>query len=52
MTISSDTPHYLRTNTDVTPLRAKWGWIVALGVVYVIAGFIATLASAMKPAIT
>ncbi len=31
----------LRTGTDVAPLRAKWGWIVALGVVYVIAGFIA-----------
>ncbi len=26
---------------DLTPLRAKWGWIVALGVVYTIAGFIA-----------
>ncbi len=25
----------------VAPLRAKWGWIVALGVVYVIAGVIA-----------
>ena len=25
----------------LAPLRAKWGWIVALGVVYVIAGFIA-----------
>jgi uncharacterized membrane protein HdeD (DUF308 family) len=25
----------------VTPLHAKWGWIVALGFVYVIAGFIA-----------
>jgi uncharacterized membrane protein HdeD (DUF308 family) len=25
----------------VAPLRAKWGWIVALGFVYVIAGFIA-----------
>ena len=23
------------------PLRAKWGWIVALGVVYVIVGLIA-----------
>ncbi|HTR13598.1 MAG TPA: HdeD family acid-resistance protein [Roseiarcus sp.] len=37
----------------LAPLRAKWGWIVALGVVYLIAGFvalysivIATLASA------
>jgi uncharacterized membrane protein HdeD (DUF308 family) len=26
---------------DVAPLRAKWGWVVALGVVYLIAGFIA-----------
>ncbi len=26
---------------DIEPLRAKWGWIVALGVLYVIAGFIA-----------
>ncbi len=26
---------------DLTPLRAKWGWIVALGVVYTIAGFVA-----------
>lgn len=26
---------------DTAPLRAKWGWIVGLGVVYVIAGFIA-----------
>ena len=26
---------------DLTPLRAKWGWIVALGIVYTIAGFIA-----------
>ncbi len=25
----------------LAPLRAKWGWIVALGVVYLIAGFIA-----------
>jgi uncharacterized membrane protein HdeD (DUF308 family) len=25
----------------MAPLRAKWGWIVALGVVYLLAGFIA-----------
>jgi uncharacterized membrane protein HdeD (DUF308 family) len=25
----------------MAPLRAKWGWIVALGVVYIIAGFVA-----------
>jgi uncharacterized membrane protein HdeD (DUF308 family) len=39
MTSSSDT--LPRTATDIAPLRAKWGWIVALGVVYVVAGFIA-----------
>lgn len=37
MTTFSDT----LTGTDLAPLRAKWGWIVALGVVYVVAGFIA-----------
>jgi len=26
---------------DMAPLRAKWGWILALGVVYTVAGFIA-----------
>src|SRR3974377_517110 len=30
-----------QVGSSVAPLRAKWGWIVALGVVYVIAGFIA-----------
>jgi uncharacterized membrane protein HdeD (DUF308 family) len=41
MTSSSDTLQNLRTGIDVGPLRAKWGWIVALGVVYVVAGFVA-----------
>jgi uncharacterized membrane protein HdeD (DUF308 family) len=42
MASSSDTLQNLfRTGTDVAPLRAKWGWIVALGAVYVVAGFIA-----------
>jgi uncharacterized membrane protein HdeD (DUF308 family) len=27
--------------SDTAPLRAKWGWIVALGVVYLITGFVA-----------
>jgi uncharacterized membrane protein HdeD (DUF308 family) len=27
--------------TDLAPLRAKWGWILALGIVYTVAGFIA-----------
>ena len=26
---------------ESAPLRAKWGWILALGIVYVIAGFVA-----------
>ncbi len=26
---------------DMAPLRAKWGWILALGLVYTVAGFIA-----------
>jgi uncharacterized membrane protein HdeD (DUF308 family) len=26
---------------DLAPLRAKWGWILALGIVYTVAGFIA-----------
>ena len=29
------------TTQSLAPLRAKWGWIVALGVVYLVAGFIA-----------
>jgi uncharacterized membrane protein HdeD (DUF308 family) len=40
MTISSNIlPD--RAGSDIAPLRAKWGWIVALGVVYVITGFVA-----------
>ena len=39
MTSVSDVPHSL--GLSIAPLRAKWGWIVALGIVYVIAGFIA-----------
>jgi uncharacterized membrane protein HdeD (DUF308 family) len=30
-----------RVSPSIGPLRAKWGWIVALGVVYSIAGFVA-----------
>jgi uncharacterized membrane protein HdeD (DUF308 family) len=33
--------HNLAPGQETAPLRAKWGWIVALGVVYVIAGFVA-----------
>ncbi len=31
----------LSHRADMTPLRAKWGWIVALGVVYLVTGFVA-----------
>ena len=41
MTSASDTLQDPRTGSGLAPLRAKWGWIVALGVVYIIAGFIA-----------
>ena len=41
MTNASDTIIDPRAGSDTAPLRAKWGWIVALGVVYLIAGFIA-----------
>jgi len=40
----STIPHAARsfdTAAGAAPLRAKWGWIVALGVVYTIAGIIA-----------
>jgi uncharacterized membrane protein HdeD (DUF308 family) len=37
MSIVSDTVR----GADMAPLRAKWGWILALGIVYVIAGFVA-----------
>jgi len=39
-TLSSIVPK-LPSGADLTPLRVKWGWIVALGIVYIIAGVIA-----------
>lgn len=30
-----------RANQDLEPLRIKWGWIVALGIVFLIAGVVA-----------
>src|ERR1700710_359228 len=41
MTSTSDTMKSPQAGSDMAPLRAKSGWIVALGVVYLIAGFIA-----------
>jgi len=41
MTTQSESLQIPGSSAGMAPLRAKWGWIVALGVVYVIAGFIA-----------
>jgi len=41
MTSMTGTSRSLDTSSALEPLRTKWGWIVALGVVYVIAGLIA-----------
>ena len=36
MTNASDTLINPQAGSEMAPLRAKWGWIVALGVVYLI----------------
>jgi uncharacterized membrane protein HdeD (DUF308 family) len=41
MTNASDTFGNSQAGSGMAPLRAKSGWIVALGVVYVLAGFVA-----------
>ena len=41
MTSASDTSQHPGLGSGIAALRPKWGWIVALGVVYIIAGFIA-----------
>jgi uncharacterized membrane protein HdeD (DUF308 family) len=41
MSNASDTMRNPQAVSDTAPLRAKWGWIVALSVVYLLAGFIA-----------
>src|ERR1700732_4381922 len=41
MTNTSDTLTNSQVSSDLAPLRAKWGWIVALGVVYLLAGLVA-----------
>ena len=41
MTNTSGTMADPQARSDTAPLRAKSGWIIALGVVYLIAGFIA-----------
>src|SRR6201993_862561 len=41
MTSALDTSQSLGLGSGLAALRPKWGWIVALGIVYIIAGFIA-----------
>jgi uncharacterized membrane protein HdeD (DUF308 family) len=41
MSITSDSSRSYATAPGLEPLRAKSGWIIALGIVYVIAGFVA-----------
>ncbi|WP_339027567.1 HdeD family acid-resistance protein [Bradyrhizobium symbiodeficiens] len=41
MTSASDTSHHASLGSGLAALHAKWGWIVALGFVYLIAGFVA-----------
>jgi uncharacterized membrane protein HdeD (DUF308 family) len=52
MTSTSDTVNNPQAGSDTAPLRAKWGWIVALGVVYLIAGFIALGSVAMATVVS
>ena len=41
MTSTAETPQPVATSPGLEPLRAKRGWVIALGVVYIIAGLIA-----------
>ncbi len=52
MTNASQTIGDPRAGPDTAPLRAKWGWIVALGVVYTVAGFIALGSVAMATVVS
>ncbi len=41
MTSVSETIRKFQAGGDTAPLRAKWGWILALGIVYVVGGCVA-----------
>jgi len=41
MASTTDSQQSTRIGSEIAPLRAKWGWIVALGIVYIVAGFVA-----------
>ena len=50
--VMSSTAATSLTASEIEPLRAKWGWIVALGIVYVIAGFVALGSVLMATVVT
>ena len=52
MTTAAEAPNAAPPGSEVEPLRAKCGWIVALGVVYVVAGLIALSSVATATAAT
>jgi uncharacterized membrane protein HdeD (DUF308 family) len=41
MTSPTETPQPLASSSGLEPLRAKRGWIVALGIIYLVAGLVA-----------
>jgi len=52
MTSTAETPQPVATSPGLEPLRAKRGWVIALGVVYIIAGVIALGSVVMATIVT
>ena len=52
MTSTTETPQPVATSPSLEPLRAKRGWVIALGVVYIIAGLIALGSVVMATIVT
>jgi uncharacterized membrane protein HdeD (DUF308 family) len=52
MTSTTETPQPFTTSPGLEPLRAKRGWVIALGVVYIIAGLIALGSVVMATIVT
>ena len=49
MSSASDTSPHLGLGTGIAALHDNWGWIVALGVVYLVAGIVALGSMVMAP---
>jgi len=52
MTSTTETPQPVTTSPGLEPLRAKRGWVIALGIVYIIAGLIALGSVVMATIVT